>query len=177
MGPYPDRPDDVVGFKYCDDLYLTRSIKAVRGRKGEDAEYVVAKDYKCRVSMKCTSGFDYAHQIIVPKGFLTDLSTVPWYGRWLVSRVGPHLEASIVHDWLFVAWQPKCCYRLPDEDMRSFADAVFLAAMKEAKVCPFRRWLIYWVSRLGGKMPLLWKRGTPIRQEYCKSLLAQNLLG
>lgn len=32
--------------------------------------------------------------------FSTDLASVPWFWRWVVGRVGVHLRAAVVHDWL-----------------------------------------------------------------------------
>ena len=82
---------------------------------------------------------------------------MPRPGRWAVSRVGPHLEASIVHDWLYVAWQFEG--REGTARMRRFADDVFLAAMKEAEVGWFQRHLIYGAVRLGGWIPFRRKDG------------------
>ena len=41
------------------------------------------------------------------------------------SRVGPHLEASIVHDWLYVAWQLEEGTEATEE-WRLFADESFV---------------------------------------------------
>jgi len=37
---------------------------------------------------------------IVPKGYITNYASVPWFGRWLVSPVGKIRHAAVVHDWL-----------------------------------------------------------------------------
>ena len=148
-GAYPDEAVEVVGFAYRSDLHLTRGIEAVRGRRGEDAEYALARRYRAWAMVKAEGGGDVsAHRISIPAGFLTDLSSVPRPGRWAVSRVGPHLEASIVHDWLYVAWQFEG--RDPTARMRRFADDVLLAAMKEANVGWLKRYLIYGAVRVGG---------------------------
>lgn len=101
---YPGRPVKVTEFCYQGDLRLTRKIKAVRERNGRDALYVVALPYKASVSFKDGKRVS-SFPIEVPRRFLTDLSTVPCILRPLIGRVGPHLEASIIHDWLYVAWQ------------------------------------------------------------------------
>ena len=145
---YPDEKVSVEAFKYRTPLHLTRDINAVQRRKGEDANYVLSERYKAVAFIEDRRGkkkFD----ICVPKNFLTDLSSVPWWGRWLVSRVGPHLEASIVHDWLYVAWQHD--KRDATEEMRGFADDVFRVAMEEANVKGWRIWLIYQAVHFGGK--------------------------
>ncbi|MCY4463595.1 MAG: DUF1353 domain-containing protein [Albidovulum sp.] len=63
----------------------------------------------------------------VKRGFPTDLTSVPRPFRPFVGRVGPHLEASIIHDYLYVAWQIGGLP--PTDDMRRFSDEVMLAAM------------------------------------------------
>ena len=147
---YPLEPVEVLVFRYEDDLYLTRDIKAVKGRTGEDANYVLAKDYEAEVTVKSLAGGqEYNIPIFIPERFLTDLSSVPRLGRWYVGRVGPHLEASIVHDWLYVAWQVEG--RDPTQTMRDFADDVFWVAMKEARIGPGRRRVMYRAVRWFGK--------------------------
>ena len=131
---YPDKLVQVLGFEYLDPLVLTRKMRAVQRRTGEDASYVVAKDFCVCVKIR-EYGRDETRWFLVrvPRGFLTDLYSPPLLARFLIGRVGPHLEASIIHDWLYTAWQLE---RLPQptEQQRHFADEVFLAAMREAKV-------------------------------------------
>ena len=146
---YPDEKVSVVGFEYRTPLHLTRDIEAVQRRTSEDADYVLSQDYEV-VAFIEDSGGTKEFAICVPGNFLTDLSSVPWWGRWLVSRVGPHLEASIVHDWLYVAWQHENKEDI-SEETRGFADDVFRAAMKEAKVEGWRIWVIYQAVHLGGR--------------------------
>ena len=131
MSVYPDEPVSVDGFEYLDDLHLTRKIQAVQRRCCEDAKYVLAKQYRCKIAVSGVGG-SRELEVAVPKGFLTDLCSVPPLARWLVSRVGPHLEACIVHDWLYSAWEVEGIR--PKQRMRSFADDVLRAAMAEAKV-------------------------------------------
>ena len=141
---YPaDGPVEVQGFAYRDDLYLTRGIEAVQMRgEEEDADYIVARRYCSEVKLRLPNGSECTFPIEVPCGLLTDLSSVPRWGRWLLGKVGAHLEASIVHDWLYVAWQDEAAWQgenRPPGWMRRFADDVFLAAMKEAGVGRFKR--------------------------------------
>ncbi|MDD9994161.1 MAG: DUF1353 domain-containing protein [Dehalococcoidia bacterium] len=155
---YPGERVAVMGFEYRTPLHLKRDIKAVQVRKGEDANYVLSRPYEA-VAIIRRGGGEERFDIRVPANLLTDLSSVPRWGRWLVGRVGPHLEASIVHDWLYVAWQDERMEK-PTEEMRSFADDVFRAAMKVAKVDGWRIWLIYQAVHLCGKKAFYGRDGT-----------------
>ncbi|MEM6944954.1 MAG: DUF1353 domain-containing protein, partial [Pseudomonadota bacterium] len=111
-----------------------------KGAEDSDREtqYVVAEDYT--VSFLVDERLP-RWQITVPKGMLTDLTSVPRVGRWFVGRVGPHLEAAIVHDFLFIAWQdPEG--REPKVRDFEFANEVMRVAMKQAKVHIFKRRVI-----------------------------------
>ena len=81
-------------------------------------------------------------QIVVPSGMLTDLTSSPWAARQIVNRVGPHLEAAIVHDFLFLAWQDLPGRGARREDFR-FANAVMREAMEAAGISGPVRTLIY----------------------------------
>lgn len=149
MIAYPPYPVKVTSFRYQSELHLCRTIQAVRRRTGEDALYIVEERYDCSVLLETPSGAEGQHHITVPHYLMTDLSSVPRLARPVIGRVGPHLEASIVHDWLYVAWQAESIK--PTEEMRRFADDVFLAAMVAANVTPWKRWAIHRAVRLGGR--------------------------
>lgn len=72
--------------------------------------------------------------IVVPAGFVTDLASIPRVFQSLIPKVGKHMLAAIVHDYL--------C-RLDGFDRR-LADRIFLEAMKLLGVNPVRRRLMYW---------------------------------
>lgn len=144
--PYPDRAwSRITNFEYETPLYLWRSMAAVQRRKGEDADYLVARPYVVTYELDGD-----VQKMTVPEGLVTDLSSVPAIARPIISRVGPHLEASIVHDYLYIAWQDIDGRGAREED-RHFADVLFRAAMATAKVGAFRRLLIYWVVRWFGR--------------------------
>lgn len=151
---YPQEPVKVLHFTYFDDLLLTRKIAAVKNRKSEDANYVVTKDYCSEVTIQDQNGNQSQFPIEVPRCLITDLASVPKLARWFVGRVGPHLEASIVHDWLYVAWQdnvPQVQNLTPTDAMRCFADEVYLVGMRAAKVSRWKSWLIHKAVRISGK--------------------------
>ena len=152
---YPEKAMEIVDFNYLDNLVLTRKIDAVKTRKGSDAKYIVAKDYRVRLDLKeIPEGEKFCHYVLVPENMATDLASVPFCFRWIVSRVGPHLEACIVHDWLYMAWKTEILdstvLREKRVQYRKFSDDVLNAGMKKANVNPLRRILIYISVRLFG---------------------------
>lgn len=143
--PYPEGEwSEITDFAYATNLHLCRAMTAVQTRTGEDANYVLAQPYK--VSFKLDG---VEREIEVPKGMLTDLASIPRGVRWVVSRVGPHLEASIVHDFLYIAWQDLSDHDARDED-RKFSDELMRVAMKKAKVSSVQIFLIHGAVRLAG---------------------------
>ena len=132
--PYP-APGwrSVENFKYLWPLVLYRDPISQKIRRGgtfedDDADYVVYGDYTVSYTV---DGVET--KLTVPSGMLTDLSTVPKLLRGFVGKVGRHLEASIVHDFLFVAWQLIPGKEAKESDWR-FADAVMAAGLKKAMV-------------------------------------------
>ena len=130
----------IENFQFLTPLWLYRGSDAAEtAPEGQDALYVVGADYS--VSFDVPGAMKGGQRIItVPKGLLTDLASVPRVARSFAGRVGRHLEASIVHDWLYGA----------HVGSREFADQVFLAGMKAAKVPRLQRWLIYRAVRTFG---------------------------
>ena len=156
--PYPrQRIAKVIGFQYESDLWVMRRVQAVQRRSGKDALYIVARPLEAKVRIKAmthpnNAGWvEYDFPITVPQGFKTDFASVPSLLRFAVSRVGPHLEACVIHDWLYQAWKHHGCQ--PNSIHRKFADNVLMAGMKQAKVRPIRRLLIYSAVRLFGSFP------------------------
>ncbi len=136
---------NITDFEYVTPLWLYRSATAVQFRSGKaDADYVVARPYTVHFKL------DGDERVItVPQGMLTDLASVPAAARSLVGRVGPHLEASIVHDFLYIAWQDLPGVEARKDD-RDFADELMRVAMIKAKVGWFKRTLIHSAVRLAG---------------------------
>lgn len=147
--PYPEGEwSQITEFKYLTPMILRREAKAVRNRgdKEKDAEYILGEEY--RVSFKLDG---QTREITVPRGMLTDLSSAPRIASLAgIGRVGPHLEGSIVHDFLYIAWQYLNPEREVRDDDRRFADELFRAAMKETSVRAFQRWAIYRAVRWFG---------------------------
>jgi hypothetical protein len=90
----------------------------------------------------------------VPEGFVCDLASVPWFGRWLVPRAGRHNRAAVLHDWLFYLRA-----RGELQLTRNQADGLMMQAMRADGVRPTRRALIrsalfagsWWPWHFGGE--------------------------
>lgn len=78
----------------------------------------------------------------VPKGFKTDLASIPWFAQPLFHflRVGRYDRAAVVHDWLYATQYQR----------KAVCDRVLLEAMLADGVGFWPAHLIYWGVRLGG---------------------------
>ncbi|MEL6265014.1 MAG: DUF1353 domain-containing protein [Pseudomonadota bacterium] len=133
--PYPDAGwQRVDGFEYLSDLHLSRLSDRARLPLPREAQYLLSRPYRCAFRVDGTR-----RELEVPAGMLTDLASVPAIARTFVGRVGRHLEAAIVHDFLFVAWQDLKQPYTPTDDDFHFANAVMTAAMDEAAVRSWRK--------------------------------------
>ncbi len=74
--------------------------------------------------------------IIVPAGMYTDFASIPKGLRWMISRVGKHGKAAVVHDYLC----DQCNIGI---GTRKDADKIFLWAMKELGVGFVKRRVMY----------------------------------
>ena len=145
--PFPEGLGVPMTMIYTSDLALMRFKESIQTGNGNDVAYVVERDYP----LKYTLGSDRdIREITVPAGMLTDLASVPWFARWLVGRVGRHLEAAIVHDYLYVArkWEPDPKLR---EAKRKFADQLFYVGMRDAGVYRIVAWIMYVTVRIFGQ--------------------------
>lgn len=98
--------------------------------------------------------------IVVPRWYVTDFASVPWYGQGFVDPQGPTARAAIVHDWLYAVGEP---------GKREEADAIFLRAMLRYGVPSFQANIAYQAVRTGGEkgygLPGDWWFVDPKRQE------------
>ncbi|MDI7774605.1 DUF1353 domain-containing protein [Asticcacaulis sp. EMRT-3] len=80
--------------------------------------------------------------IVVPKWYVTDFASVPWYGQGLIDPQGPTARAAIIHDWLYTIGEP---------GKREVADAIFYRAMLKYGVSEFQARIAYNAVRTGGE--------------------------
>jgi Protein of unknown function (DUF1353) len=79
--------------------------------------------------------------VSVPKGFVSDLASIPPYFWWALPPTGRYGHAAILHDWLY--------WRQSGVD-RATADRVFEVAMAELNVDPALRKAMWAAVRVGG---------------------------
>ena len=78
--------------------------------------------------------------VVVPKGFSTNLTSVPKILQWLYPADGPYAPAAVVHDYLYRRGKVS----------RKAADVMFYDALKVLKVSLFTRLGFYAYVRLNG---------------------------
>ncbi|MDE2790899.1 MAG: DUF1353 domain-containing protein [Paracoccaceae bacterium] len=142
--PYPAKGswNKITDFAFVGDLVVKRFSEALRIRHGSDletdAEFVVCEPYQ--ISYRLDRGEQ--RTVTVEKGFLSDGVSVLGNNE----RTRKYLEASIVHDYLYVAWQflETPHERRPRKWDQKFADKLFhIALLKSPKVTPDEAWFIY----------------------------------
>ena len=142
--PYPSRRwKKITQFRYMTPLILRRNVDALLNRPdpNKDTYYVVHKPYTVRYWLD-----NKKHSLTVPAGFLTDLVSAPRLaGLVNIRRAGPYLEAAIVHDYLYIAWQYLAARKNRKARRKDwhFSNRLMLSAMKEAKVKRSRRRRIF----------------------------------
>jgi len=83
---------------------------------------------------------DDKNNVQVPAGFVSDLASLPWFVRPLLSKLGRHQRGAILHDWL---------YRNKLHD-KAWCDEQFKLAMVEDGVVYWRRKVIMTGLAAGG---------------------------
>lgn len=84
--------------------------------------------------------------IVVPKGSVSDLASIPRVLRLFIQVNGRHSDAAIIHDWLY--------YKKGHSGARQFTreecDAIFYEAMLESEVPKLKAWTMWMGVRVGG---------------------------
>lgn len=95
------------------------------------------------------SDLDFLYEeclIRAPKGFISDLASIPKGLRWLISVNEDHRQAAVIHDFLYSKKGEIDFFMFS----RAEADEVFLYAMKVSGVSWWKRKLMFRAVRLGG---------------------------
>lgn len=118
---------------------FTKDLIIKKLPKSDLFEVYIAFDYHV--------GHEDSEEIIsVFKGFKTDLASIPWFVRWLISKVGKHAQGAVVHDLLYNkrGVMPLKTYT------RKECDLIFLEAMIVLEVSKWKRMIIYQAVRRFG---------------------------
>lgn len=130
----------ITNFRYLTPLRAFRGIEAIILPGGKKALFVVERDFRVEFVIDGVK-----HEITVPKGLLTDGTSVPRMFRSIVERFGEGVEASLVHDFLYAGkWKNYHKWN------RKEADLILLAGLEAAGVSWWKRKAMYRVVRVGG---------------------------
>lgn len=92
----------------------------------------------------------------VPKGFVTDLMSLPWIARLFLDKSDPSTaKAACVHDWLRPTPEDIVIQQRPLWDVQ-VAAGEFFHMMKADRVSRWRRVLCYLAVVIGGTRPNEW---------------------
>lgn len=105
-------------------------------------------------------------QVVIPKGFVTDLASVPRAFWVALPPCEKYTPATVLHDYLYWVQDSSCD--------RECADKTLLLAMKEAGVGWATRHSIYTGARLGGKSA--WAKNRKRKKEGEIRLIPENYL-
>ena len=121
---------------FTDKLHLVYYPKKNIWKTGRDFLYFVGEEYG-------------KEKILVPKGFETDLASVPWPASMFIPKAGQYNQAAVLHDYLYS--------RLGVLEEKTYSraecDMIFLEAMEVIGVPKWKRLIMYRAVRLGGWLP------------------------
>jgi len=90
--------------------------------------------------------------VTVPKGFSSDLASVPWPATLLIPKSGRFNQSAVLHDWLYNQ-------RFIHGRSRKECDQIFLEAMGVLGVVAWKRYMMYYAVRSFGWIPWRKKNG------------------
>jgi hypothetical protein len=128
-----------VAAQWFDDVMSTKSLSGPATlQKFFEPIYYLVEPFTW--TPNADNGSDYS-AVVVPKGFVTDLASIPDpLFPWLRAD-GPYAQAAIVHDYLYWTQPAKG---------REYADNVFRIAMRDLEVAPATVALMYHAVRTLG---------------------------
>lgn len=100
-----------------------------------DTLWVLWKDLKISLTEYPMLGL-----LIAPKGFQTDLASIPAPWRWIWPPHGHYTEAAIMHDWLYAQQKYN----------KKIVDLSFLAILRLYGVPEWKCKMFYWAVKLFG---------------------------
>ena len=139
--PFPATPiRSVAALSYVGELKFVRHASTSHGERWQ-----LSADFGALMCVQPKFGLAYNWEITAPRGMYTDLASVPKLLWSIAGPIGHHLEVSIIHDYLYMAWTDH--YAKARQQDWEFADKVFLQGMKVSGVGWLRRHLMYGTVR------------------------------
>lgn len=89
-------------------------------------------------------------EIIVPKDFVSDGVSSPWWARWAFPQFGKTLAAALVHDY---------CYG--GSISRKKADNLLYKNFRRLGISKLRSWVMYIAVRIGGRSHYVRRQSEP----------------
>ena len=83
--------------------------------------------------------------ITVPKGYITDLASIPWIAQCIIPKLGKQNRSSVVHDYLYEVGSIN-----GKKITREIADKIYFGLMKSRKVSAWNRHIQYRALRMFG---------------------------
>jgi len=89
--------------------------------------------------------------LTVPAGFETDFASIPQPFHVIISKLGRHNKAAVIHDAIYQgAHKLQSSLGYPMVFTRRQADLIFLDGMEDLGVPVWKRYVMYFGVRLGG---------------------------
>lgn len=130
-------------------------LRYVRGRRSEKQ----VGDFSWELSRQLQVSLSNGESIVIPKGFKTDLSSIPEFWWGVQKPFGDFILAPIVHDWMYRTRYKE--EELGRHEARLFADKEMLIISKKTNSLKWHNKLDnlvrYWGVRLFGGYT--WKKG------------------
>ena len=91
-------------------------------------------------------------KVNVPKGFRTDFASVPKNFQHIISPIGKHAQASVLHDYLYAKNSYASTINAGGalKVSRKTADKIFYNAMRESSVNVVTAWIMWAMVRAFG---------------------------
>ena len=83
--------------------------------------------------------------IRVPRGYITDLASIPWIAQCIIPKLGKQNRSSVVHDYLYEVGSIN-----GKKITREIADKIYFGLMKSRKVSAWNRHIQYRALRMFG---------------------------
>lgn len=124
------------GFHQPLDLRTLSSVMGADAVRDDERNYILLED----LTYPFTDTAGNIQFITVPRGFVTDLASIPRIAWPLIGPSGMHAQAAVLHDWLYRSWTHNFT--------RREADAIFRDAMEDSGVNAVRKLILWFGVRL-----------------------------